>query len=479
MNGNSRALRIDPNIRDAGPTIAETLSHFAANLDYAAVPQAVVTAAKLHLLDAIGVAYASASFEFAHRTLEGLSDFGPGEYDVIGMPRKLGLRDAVLMNGILIHGLDYDDTSIFGRVHPSSFLVPCALGMGAFVNASGRDLLAAYIAGMECAVRVGAAAKGGFQRAGFHPTGVVGAFGCAIVAGRLLRLEPEQLTMAQGTVYSTAAGNSEFSANDAWTKRMHAGWAGVGGLTAAMLARRGFVGPRTAYEGKFGLYRTYLGAEASNCDLSLTTARLGERWELEHVAFKPLASCHFNHAIIDATIALVTEHNLAPADIRSIRALVPEAAVNTVCEPRANKLAPSDVYGAQFSVYYAAACAAVRRRYTLADLDPSSLGDPEVLHIARKVDYAVDPESNFPRHYSGAVEIHTHDGRQFSRREDVNRGSPEWPLSRETIVDKFLENAQRVTSRTRAEAVRDAVLGIESVDNVRIVSRELGVADGS
>src|SRR3972149_1738804 len=101
-------------------TIAETLSEFAAGLDYEAVPAAARVAAKLHLLDAVGVAYASASFEFARRTLDSLSGFGSGDYEVIGMSGKLGLRDAVLMNGILIHGLDFDDTSIVGRVHPSA-----------------------------------------------------------------------------------------------------------------------------------------------------------------------------------------------------------------------------------------------------------------------------------------------------------------------------------------------------------------------
>lgn len=456
-------------------TIADTLSDFAAGLDYAAVPAAARAAARLHLLDAIGVGYASASFEFARQTFDGLNGFGAGDYDVIGMSGKLGLRDAVLMNGVLIHGLDFDDTSSVGRVHPSAFVTPCVLGMGAFVKASGREVLAAYLAGVECAVRIGAAAKGGFQHAGFHPVGVVGAFGAAIAAGRLLKLDAAKITMAQGIAYSTAAGNNEFAANDAWTKRMHAGWAGVGGITAAMLARGGFVGPRTPYEGKSGLYQIYLGAGAANCDLALITAQLGARWEIEHVTYKPVASCHFNHPIIDATIALVTEHDLAPRDIKSIRALLPEAAISAVCEPRANKLALDDLYAAQFSVYYAAACAAARRRYTLADLEPAALGDPEVRAVAAKVEYAIDTQSNFPRHYSGAVEIVTHDGRRFSRREDVNRGSSERPLSNAEIEAKFLDNACRVMPKARAEAVRDAILDIESSTDVRTVTRELGL----
>ncbi len=155
--------------------------------------------------------------------------------------------------------------------------------------------------------------------------------------------------------------------------------------------------------------------------------------------------------------------------------MLPEAAINAVCEPSAIKRAPTDLYGAIFSVYYAAACAAARRRYTLADLDPPALSDPEVLALAAKVDYAVDPQSNFPRHYSGAVEIVTPDGRRFSRREDVNRGSSERPLAGAAIEEKFLENAQRLIPKARAEAVRDAILNIDTNADVRTVTRELCV----
>lgn len=454
-------------------TIAERLADFVVGLDYAAIPPGTRHLARLHLLDAVGAALASASFGFARQTHAALSAFGAGEHTAIGMRTGLSLRDAVLFNGILMHGLDFDDTSIHGRVHPSSFVAPCVLGMGVHVGATGEQAMAAYVAGMEPAIRIGAAARGGFQRSGFHPTGVVVAFGCALAAGRLLQLTPAQLTMAQGIVYSTAAGNNEFTANDAWTKRMHAGWAGVGGITSAMLARGGFIGPRTTYEGKFGLYKTYLGMNAEQCDLGLATAGLGSRWEIERVAFKPIASCHFNHPIIESTVAVVTEHDLKPDDIKEIRALLPEAAIQTVCEPQSVKRAPSDIYGAQFSVYYAAACAAIRRRYTLADLDPPAPAVPEIVKLASRVTYAVDPDSSFPRQYSGGVEITTYDGRTFVGRDDVNRGSPERPLPDAEIESKFLNNAERVLPTMRAQRIRDTILSIEALGDLRALTDDL------
>ena len=451
------------------------LAGFVTGLDYASIPAAIREQAKLHLLDSVGIALASASFEYAHKACAGLAALGSGEYTVIGMPAKLALRDSVLMNAMLVHGLEFDDTSIRGRIHPSAFSAPCALGAGTFVKARGKDMLAAYVAGVECAIRIGMAARGGFSPAGFNAVGIVGAFGSVLVAGKLFGLDPAQLTAAQGIVYSTAAGNREFATTDSWTKRLEAGWPAVGAITAAMLAKQGFVGSRTPYEGKFGVFTTYLNTPAAS-DLAAIPAGLGQDWEFSRVLIKMLPSCFFNHPIINSTLAVVRQHDLHPRDIRGMRAFLPQAAVDTVCEPRANKLAPRDIAAAQFSVYYSAACAAVRRQFTLQEMDADALDDPAIRALAAKVEYAVDPRSNFPAHYSGGVEITAVDGRQFTAREDVNLGSTEMPLTASAVEEKFLGNAQRVMSRPRAEELRDLLLNIESCDDVGAITARLGAA---
>jgi 2-methylcitrate dehydratase PrpD len=450
-------------------TIAQALARFTHDLTLEAIPARVRERAKLLMLDAIGVGLAASSFDFAHRTVSGLLALGAGDSDVIGMSARLPLRDAVLVNGVLVHGLDFDDTSISGRVHASSSSLPCALGMAAWTRASGRELLVAYIVAMETTIRVGAVARGGFQANGWHPTGIAGAFGCALAAGRLADLSVPQLTMALGIAGSTAAGTREFVAEAAWTKRLHAGWAGAGGITAALLARHGFTGPTTVFEGPSGLYRTYLGARYCEQDLALATQGLGGKWGIDGVSIKPLPSCHFNHPFIDAVIALAREHDLTPADIASVTALVPEAAVHMVCEPAAAKRRPADTYAALFSVYYAIACALVRGQATLADHEPPVLGDATILELAQRVGYAIDPDSNFPRHYSGGVVIETRDGRKLARREDINRGSPERPLLASEIEAKFMDNARRVMSATRAGRLRDLVLSVDrDVDAVSL-----------
>ncbi len=458
------------------PTIAESLAEFIARLDYASIPAAVRAQAKLHWLDSIGVALASSGFDFARKACAGLAALGRGEYPVIGMPARLALRDAVLMNGMLVHGIEFDDTSLLGRVHPSAFCVPSALGAGCFSKAGGKDVMAAYIGGVECAVRLGMAARGGFTPAGFNAVGVIGAFGSVLTAGKLLGLDAAQLAMAQGIAYSTASGNREFSAADSWTKRFEAGWPATSAITAAMLAKEGYVGPRTAYEGRFGVFTTYLNAPAPAADLAGITSGLGRDWEFSRILIKLLPSCYFNHAIINSTIAVVTQHNIATSGIRVIRVLVPQAGISTVCEPRDKKVAPNDIAAAQFSVYYSAACAATRRRFTLQELDAGTLNDPAIRALAQKVEYVADPQSNFPAHYSGGVEITTADGRTFSAREDVNAGSTENPLAASVIEDKFLANAERVLPRGRALALRDRLLDIESCGDIGEIAAELGAS---
>src|SRR5712692_6816227 len=250
-------------------TLADGLSQFALQLTYDEVPAAVRERAKHLILDSVGIALASTKFPFASVSLAALEELGSGNSPVIGTGRRLALRDAVLMNGILIHGLDFDDTHSRGVIHATSSSFPCALALTDREDADGKTLLSAYVAAMEVATRLGAVAKGGFHQVGFHPTGLVGAFGCTLAAARILGLDPDRATMAQGITLSMASGSLEFLEDGAWTKRMHPGWAGVVGITAATLAKHGFIGPRGANDGRFGLFASHLVKYFEQADLEL------------------------------------------------------------------------------------------------------------------------------------------------------------------------------------------------------------------
>jgi 2-methylcitrate dehydratase PrpD len=444
---------------DQRQMIADRLAVFALGLAFDAIPERIRERAKFLILDAIGIAYASQGFRYAGATVEAMTSLGAGNSPVIGYGRKLDPRDAALVNGVLAHGLDYDDTHTPGVIHATVSSFPLALALGDKVEASGRDLLISYIAAMEASTRVASVAKGGFHQVGFHPTGLIGIFGCTLAASRLLGLSQEQAVMAQGIALSMAGGSLEFLEDGAWTKRMHPGWAASSAMTAATLAKHGFVGPRAAYEGRFGLFASHLGSHLANADISLATGDLGKSWQIDEVAIKPIPACHFTHAAADAAVVLSQKIN--SADIRSVEVLVPAEVIKVVCEPEENKRVPANSYDAQFSIPYIVATGLLRGRFTLDELEDKAIADRDVLALARRVSYTADPASTFPKHYTGEVIVTLNDGQQVRHREGVNRGCADRPLSNAEIETKYFDNACRVLTRQRAEKVRDAVIGID------------------
>jgi 2-methylcitrate dehydratase PrpD len=303
-------------------TIAEALAKFASEVQLEDIPAPVMERAKLHILDAIGVGLASSVEDFAPRIIAALQGMGgEGDYPVIGSAARLPIRDAVLANGAMVHGIDFDDTHSAGVLHASSSALPMALAAAQSVGGSGRDVLLAYLICVETASRVAIAAKGGFHINGFHPTGMVAPFGAVLGVGRLWGLTAAQLAHAQGVVLSMASGSFEFIEDGAWNKRLHAGWAVGAAMTACAMARSGFIGAKRAYEGRYGLFNSYLGkADAAN--LPACTAGLGSEWEMLNVAIKPYPVCHYNHSFLDATLALREEHGIRPEDIESIITLI-------------------------------------------------------------------------------------------------------------------------------------------------------------
>ncbi len=457
----------DQAVTAGAPAIADALAQFATGFGTADLPPDVARRAKLLMLDAVGIAFASTRFDFARCALDAMREFGAGDSDVIGVPQKFALRDAVLMNAILVHGLDYDDTYLPGSVHLTASCVPVALGVGGQRRVSGAALLTACALGLEIAARLGVAGNGGFLRAGFHATSILGTFACTLIAGRLMGLTARQLTMAQGIALSTASGNMQPMQDGSWTKRMHPGWAGVAAITATMLAKHGFIGPTAAYEGRFGLYPHFLGEHFRGADLGAITRALGESWEFPRASIKLYPACHQSHAFMNATRTLVRRHAIRADDVESILALVAEPAVPLICEPLEVKRAPDSSYGAQFSLPYGIACCILRNRFGLEELEAPAYTDPALRRLAAKVSYRIDPDSGFPKSRSGEVIVRLRDGRELSQRESV---LPDEPAADQAIVDKFMINVEPVMPVARAEGIRDAVLDVENLADARVLT---------
>lgn len=446
------------------PQLARELSRFACRVRATKLPADVRERAAYHVLDALGIGLASHSQSYAAPALAGIETAGSsGQCTVIGDRRRLSPRDAALANGLLMHGLDYDDTHLASIIHPTVASLPAALAVGEAVDASWEEVLSAYAVGVEAAIRIGAAADGGFHHVGFHATGVVSHFSAALVAGSLLGLDEHALTMAQGIAASTASGVQVFLEEGAWTKRMHPGWGALAGITSAQLARSGFVAPTRPYEGRFGLFETHLPADSRDpaAEAARITDGLGTAWQMPDTAIKPYPVCHFIHGCADAAIELHSEVG-DPARIERIVAWLPEPTLPIVAEPAGHKQRPATDYEAKFSAQFVVAMCLARGCFGLPELEPASLSDPAACDLARKVECRADPESGFPRYFSGGVTVTLKNGRVLSRHVKVNKGAGERALSAQDIAAKFLSNASMHVPEAQALQILELVTRSQS-----------------
>jgi 2-methylcitrate dehydratase PrpD len=444
-------------------TLAERLSEFATRLEFDDIPTDVVASVRLRALDILGIALASSASELAPSVLGAVQGWGGGACSVVGSRLTTSPPLAALANGALAHGLDFDDTHAISITHASSVILPTVLALGEAGGHSGRTVVTAAVAGYEAMTRVGMAAPGEFHARGWHATAVCGTFGATVAAGRLDALDHDRLTAALGIAGSFASGVSEHLQDGSWVKRVHPGWAAHSGIVAAGLARGGFSGPATIFEGRFGLYRTFLRSEHDATPFDT----LGKEWETLRIGFKPYPCCHYNHAYLDCVLALRREHEIEPDSIEGIECLVPAGEVPIVCEPRENKLRPRNRYDAQFSLAYSVAAALVDGRVGLDTYAEDRIRDERTLALAARVRHTVDPASRFPDGFPGWVRVRLGDGRLLEAREPDGRGGAARPLEPEAIVAKFRNNARRALEANRVAAVEKAALSLDSLGNVQ------------
>ncbi|QHI97457.1 MmgE/PrpD family protein [Xylophilus rhododendri] len=458
----------------ATPNIAAAIARFAAALQPADIPAEVWSKSVHHIMDAVGLAFASHHFPFAAPGLAGIAAAGsPGAATVVGSPLRLAPRDAALANGYLMHALDFDDTHPGAIVHPTVACLPTALALCEDLDLNWGQLVAAYVAGMETSIRIGRAVKGGFHHAGFHATGLVSHFSAAVIAGKLMGLDAAQLTGAQGIAASTASGVQVFLETGAWTKRLHPGWGAMAGITAATLVRHGFDAPVRPYEGRFGFFETHMQTHMQGVDLASMAAGLGSEWTLLDTAIKPYPVCHFIHGAAEAALQL--HGTLQPGEqIRHIRIELPADTLPIVAEPHAAKAVPRTDYEAKFSAHFVVATCLLRGRFGLAELEAASLADPEILALCQQVECVAEEGSTFPKHFSGAVTLTLASGETRSCRIPVNLGSGERALGRDDIVAKFRGTAGVRLSPKRTDAVLQALLTATPATPVRAITAVLG-----
>jgi 2-methylcitrate dehydratase PrpD len=449
-------------------TAAERIAEFATALEYDDIPQPVVEAAKLHVLDTLGCGVAASALGIATEGRTAMAELG-GEQQasVIGHSGRIPAAGAAFANAMLCHGLDFDDTHSDSVAHVSVVVVPVAAAVGEADVVDGRTLLAAIVAGNEIVTRIGMAASGSFHKRGFHPTAICGIFGGTAAAMRLAGCDVRTTASALGIAGSFAGGLFAYLEEGTATKPMHPAWAAHGSVLAARLAALGAEGPTSVLEGRFGLYHAFLGAERGEIDIDAQLADLGERWETPRIAFKPYPACHYMHGSLGATASLLGE--LSPEEIEDVVVTVPEAGVSLVLEPADAKIAPRTEYEGKFSLQYSTAAMLVHGGVGVQTYSEEALSDPATLGLAKRVRYETKDYPTYPAAFPGGVRIRTRDGRTLEADFPYQQGGPENPMSADEVRAKFRENALPALSADAVDALEAAVLALDEQESVRTV----------
>ena len=434
-------------------SVARRFARFVSGVSLDAVPPAVTAQATLLALDTLGSCLASSREDFGRAVTEAAARLGGApESRVVGSGVRVGAAAAALANGTLAHGLDFDDTREDAIVHTGCVAVTTALAAAEAVEASGRAALEALIASVEVMCRIGLAVPGRFHARHYHPTALTGSFAAAAGAGRLYGLDEDQLVHALGICGSQASGIIEYLADGSWTKRLHPGWAAHAGLTAALLARAGFTGPETVFEGAHGFYAAFAGGHDA-ARLETQVESLGKVWELSNLTFKPYPCGSIAHPYMDCALRLRERHRIRPEEIAEVRCRTAEGPIPRLWEPLAAKHRPRNGYAAKFSLPYLLASIFVKGRATLADFTDRAVEDETLRAVAGRVYYDIDPSIDYPRHFIGHVAVRLRDGRQLEEKQDHPRGGPDDPMSRAELTAKFRANAVEAVSDAQASRV--------------------------
>lgn len=454
----------------------EKMARFIVDIGYADIPRVAVEKAKRTGLDCVGAALAGVT-EPVSQTITGYVTKlgGPAQASVFGAGIKISVQDAALANGCISHALDYDDCGVkIG--HPSVLVLPAVLSLGEHLGASGRDILAAYIVGLEVEGKLALHADFKLMQARLNHQTWYGSIGAAAACAKLLRLDVAKTRMALGIAGNSACG---LSANHgSMAGAMAAGNACHNGVTAALMAQVGVTANPNIIEAKNGFYDTLVGP--GHYDAERMADGLGKPFYIESpgIGLKKYPSCYHTHRPLDGVFQLLGEHRLSDKDIAEVDVGTSERAMRVLAFTE-----PATPYQAKFSMPYCIAAAVVDRQVTLETFTDRKFEDRNIVETRKKVHLSfpdvpiwpgladVGPDTEF---VGNPVTIKTTDGRSYSARVDIPRGDPALPLSDDELLAKYRDCARSQLRADDIERSVGVVLGLERVMDIGALMATLG-----
>ena len=453
---------------DASYAFAENL----VNLKARDIPPDVAEITKKCVLDILGciLAAGQASAD-SQSTIDLFMDAGGSkEATVIGQGKKLPVWSAAFVNALLAHALDFDDVVDETAVHPSLCSVPTALALAEKVGGvSGADFITAIALGNDLIGRLGAAIKKKQEGLvlGFRPAPVLGIFGAAAAAGRVLRLKTEQIVDCLGIAFHQgASGTFEvfLSPGDTKIREYYGGFIAWNGVVSALMAQRGVTGIKTCFEGPAGLLNLYFQGKY---DREYLIGDLGKRFEGANVSLKPWSANRAIHAHLQAALDLIHKNKIGPENIDRITLFLTESQKRFFGQTGQKSVSGTE---ARVSLTFCLASAVATGGLSLRNFTPTGLSDPLTLQLAEKmvsedITYA-DLNSFFP---PGKVSIRLKSGEVFTNQIDRARGHPSNPMSFEDVANKFSDCAAQSRSPGQIKKIIRAIKGLETIQDMRAI----------
>jgi 2-methylcitrate dehydratase PrpD len=456
-------------------TLLESLAEFAEGLTYQSIPHQVRETAKDAILDTVGVTLAALNepivkvlreFSTLHgavsakhlaSTAQGMQPFAT----VIGLDLRAPVSVAALLNSSLAHALDFDDISDTMGGHPSVPMLPAALAVAETVNASGKDLIAAYVAGFEVETKIAKGLNFVHYEKGWHPTATFGIFGATAASAKLMNLGQSGISRSLAIACSMSAGiKGNFGT---MMKPFQVGQAAQRGVMASQAASAGMTASLQAFEGPQGFADVYNGVDQHN--LETIVESLARPWELEDpgLVIKQYPCCGSTHPAVDAALSLRQEHEIAPNDVERVEVwLHPRRLKHT------NRPDPLSGLECKFSVQFAVAAAILHGEVRLGHFMEDVLFEPSVRSLLSRTSAGPLPESRWgPAHFAGEVAIYLRDGRRLFRRVEKAKGrGTKLSLSRQEIDDKFMDCATTALAKDEAGALLSCLRNLEKTEDI-------------
>jgi 2-methylcitrate dehydratase PrpD len=459
------------------PGLTKYVSEFIVSTRYEDIPENVVELGKKSMLDGFGLGLAGSVSVMAPLVHEYLQSFGfrGGKSSVIGTGIKLPPRFATFANGISIHADDFDDTQlsaakdrVYGLLtHPTVPVLPPGFALCEAGGHTGKDLLQAYLVGVEVECKIAEAISPRHYNDGFHTTGTIGSFGSAAACAKLHGLDVKKTTYALGIAASEAAGLRDNFGT--MTKPFHAGHAGENGTVAADLAALGWTAADNILEAPLGFFQ----AAGGGFDPNSIVDRLGKPWTFATpgVSIKPFPCGSLTHPAMGEMLDLIRKNDIKPDQVEKVDVGGNHSMVTTLLHHD-----PTTGLQAKFSMEFSMAILILRRKAGLGEFTDSVVQRPDVQAMIRRVNFYVDPAAERAGldKMTSIIKVHLKDGRVISGEAQFAKGSPMNPMSYDEVADKLRGCADFAKwPTTKAEKIIETVKVLEREPDVHALTAAL------